>query len=71
MTTDVPGRISRDDIESKLRELQGEAEAVEEEARSYALLAVGGIAVLVVVIAFLLGSRRGRKHRAIVEIRRV
>jgi hypothetical protein len=25
----------------------------------------------VVVLAFLLGSRRGRKHRAIVEIRRI
>lgn len=71
MTTETPGPISRGDIESKFRELQGEAASVEEEARNYTLMAVGFVAIAVVVIAFLLGSRRGRRHRAVVEIRRI
>jgi hypothetical protein len=65
------GPITRDDIEAKFREIQGEAEAVETEARDYVALAVAAVAVTVVVAAFLLGSRRGKKRRAIVEIRRI
>ncbi len=65
------GRITRDDIEAKFREIQGDVEAVEDEARDYAGLAIAAVAVTVVVVAFLLGSRRGRKRRAIVEIRRI
>ena len=69
MTT--AGRITRDDIEARFRVIQGEAEAVEDEARDYVALAVAAVAVTVVVAAFLLGSRRGRNRRAIVEIRRI
>jgi hypothetical protein len=66
-----PKRITPDDIEAKFREIQGEVGEVEREALDYAVIAVAAIAVTVVVAAFLLGSRRGRKRRAIVEIRRI
>ena len=69
MTT--TGRITRDDIEARLRSIQGDAEAVEEEARDYVALAVAAVVVTVIVGAFLLGRRRGRDRRAIVEIRRI
>jgi H+/gluconate symporter-like permease len=63
--------ISRDDIEAKFREVQGEVNAIETEAFDYLGLAVAAVAVTVVVVAFVLGSRRGRKRRTVVEIRRV
>lgn len=65
------GRITPDDIESKFREIQGDVEEVEHQALDYAAIAVAAVAITVVVVAFLLGSRRGRKRRAIVEIRRI
>jgi hypothetical protein len=63
--------ISREDIEAKFREVQGEVNAIETEAFDYLGLAVAAVAVTVVVVAFVLGSRRGRKRRTVVEIRRV
>lgn len=63
--------ISRADLESKMRELQGEVGAAKEQATSYAL-AVGAVAVVAVVaVAFLIGRRRGRKRSTVVEIRRL
>jgi hypothetical protein len=69
MTT--TGRITRDDIEARFRSIQGEAEAVEDEARDYVALAIAAVAVVVVVGAFLVGRRRGKNQRAVVEIRRI
>lgn len=66
-----PGRIDPDDIEDKLRELQGEVDTLSEDAASY-LVTVGAVVVVaVVVVAFWLGRRKGRKHAAVIEIRRV
>jgi hypothetical protein len=65
------GPISRDDIEARFRAIQGDAEAAEEEARDYVALAVAAVVVVVVVGAFLIGRRRGKNQRAIVEIRRI
>jgi hypothetical protein len=70
MSPQNSSRITRDDIESRFREIQGEVVAVEDEARSSlaAIVVVAGVAI--VVIAFALGSRRGRKRRTVVEVRR-
>lgn len=65
------GPITRADIEAKFRDIAGEVESVEDDARSYVGLAVAAVAVTVVVIAFAIGSRRGRRRRTIVEIRRL
>lgn len=69
----VPGdrRITRSDIEAKLQEIRGTAEDsapdVPESAQRTGILAAGGA---LLVVAFLLGRRRGRKKSTIVEIRR-
>lgn len=64
-------RITRDDLEDKLRELEGDARDQVESARSTAVTA-GVVAVLVLLLlAFLLGTRKGRKRSTVVEIRRV
>lgn len=69
--TEARRRITRDDIESKFRELQTEVEYVEDEARNYAGIAIVAAIVAVALIAFVLGRRKGRKTRTFVEIRRL
>ena len=64
-------RISRDDIESKLRELKGEVDETTEKAKPIGLAAAAVAAVLGVGVVYLLGKRRGTKLSTIVEIRRV
>jgi hypothetical protein len=68
--TSDSGPITREHLESRFRSIQGEVEEVESEATNFAGLAVVVIAVTLVVVAFSLGSRRGRKRRTVVEIRR-
>ncbi len=65
------GRISRDDIERRMREIGDTIEGQTEEARS--LLPIATVVVLGVVIlgAYVLGRRRGRKRSAFIEIRSV
>lgn len=66
-----PQRVTRADLESKLREVRGEVEEKGEAAKSTGLtVAIVGVVVLVGV-AFLLGRRRGRRKSTVVEIRRV
>jgi hypothetical protein len=59
------------DIEAKLREIQGVTDSTGEAAQNAAKPVLVVVGVAVVVAAFLLGRRRGRKHSTIVEVRRV
>ena len=63
--------IGRQDLEAKLRELQGDVEDTAQSARS-TLVTVGAVvAVGVVAVAFLIGRRKGRRRSTIVEVRRI
>ena len=63
--------ITPDDIRAKLGEIQGEATQQVEGAKSQ-LVAVGaGVAIVVLIVAFLLGRRAGRRASAVIEVRRV
>jgi hypothetical protein len=64
-------RISRDDIEAKLRDMTGGLEETVEAARPQLISSAAAGVLLVVLLAYLLGRRRGRKRSAIVEIRKV
>jgi hypothetical protein len=64
-------KITRGDIENKLREMRGDVEETAQEAKTPILAIAGGVAVAIVVVAFLLGKRRGRRRSTVVEIRRV
>jgi len=64
-------RVSRTDIDAKLREIKGEVDQAGEAARPYGIAAAVGGAILVLLFAYLLGRRRGKKKTTIVEIRRV
>jgi LPXTG-motif cell wall-anchored protein len=65
------GTVTRADIEAKLAEIRGVTDTtteVAEEAVKPVLIVVG---VAIVLGAFLLGRRRGRKRSTIVEVRRI
>ncbi|MCY3578642.1 MAG: hypothetical protein OXH53_15150 [bacterium] len=63
--------ITKDDIQARFEELKRSLDGTAEAARTPALS--GGIAILagLVALAFLLGRRRGRASRTVVEVRRV
>lgn len=69
--TRTTGPISRDDIEAKFRELQGEVDDTVEQTMGVAVIAGVAVVVGVVLVAFALGRRRGRKRTTVVEIRRI
>lgn len=71
MAVSTNGRVTRDDIEAKLKEIKGEVDSTTEQAKPVAL-AVGAVAVVAVIgLAFLVGKRRGKKRSTVVEVRRV
>ena len=69
--TDGNEKITRDDIESKLREIRGEVQDVGNASKSYVLVAGVAAATLVIAGAYLLGRRKGKKRTTVVEVRRV
>jgi hypothetical protein len=64
-------RITRDDLESQFRQLQDSVQRSVEDKRNAVVTGatVGGIVLL--LIFFLLGVRRGKKKTTLVEIRRL
>jgi hypothetical protein len=69
-TVGRPGPITRDDIQAKFRELRGEVDTRAESAKATLAPVLVAVAAGVVVLAFMMGRRRGRKRTAVVEIRR-
>lgn len=68
MTTEP--KISKQDIENKIRALQTEISGKAAEKKQSILVIGSAVATVVVVIAFLLGRRSGRRRGSRVEFRR-
>ncbi len=69
--TPASGRVTRADIEAQLRKLRGELEDTEEVVKEAGKsVAIGGV-ILLLILVFLLGKRRGRRKSTVVEIRRI
>jgi len=65
-----PGeKITKADIEAKLREATGELDDEVEQGRRYMPWLLGAGAVIVVI--YRLGLRRGARHSTMLEIRRL
>jgi hypothetical protein len=64
-------RISRDDLEAKLRALQGDVVNKVEDRKQTILTAASTAGVVLLIVFYLLGRRAGRKKTTLVEIRRV
>jgi hypothetical protein len=67
---DNNSRITKQDLESKFQSLQDDLQGRASDKKQ-SLVAVASIAsAAIVLIAYLLGRRGGRKRRSVVEIRR-
>ncbi len=64
------GRIELSDIRDKLGQIQGEVDTTTDKARPYLTYGAVGGALLLIVLAFLLGRKRGKRKATWVEIRR-
>jgi hypothetical protein len=64
-------RVTRDDLEAKMRELVGGARAEVASTKNTVMTAGAVIGVILLLVVFLLGRRGGKKRSTIVEIRRV
>jgi hypothetical protein len=71
MTAIQANPITRNDLESKLRELQGEVDDTKESAKTTLVAVAAVVAVGVIAIAFLAGRRKGKKRTTVVEVRRI
>lgn len=69
--TDAPRPISREDIQSKLNEIDAEINDTTEAAKPAGIAIAVGVAVAVLVVVFVMGRRKGRRKTTIVEVRRI
>ncbi|HVL26568.1 MAG TPA: hypothetical protein VM390_00355 [Acidimicrobiales bacterium] len=71
MTAPTTGpRVTRAEIEAKLRQVRGDVDTAGEAAKGAGSL-VGALAVVaIVVVAFALGRKRGKRSSTVVEVRR-
>lgn len=63
--------ITRDDLEAKFGQLKTELENAAGAARTTATKIGVVAAVVLLILAFVLGSRRGKQSKTIVEVRRL
>jgi hypothetical protein len=62
--------IDRSDLENRLRSLKGDVDSVKESTIGAGVAAVGALALLLVVLAFVIGRSRGKQKFSFVEVRR-
>jgi hypothetical protein len=67
----TPKKVTRDDIEAKLRELRGEVDTRAQSAKGTGVAIVAGVVMVTIITAYVLGRRRGKKRNMVLEIRRI
>jgi hypothetical protein len=65
------GKIEIGDIRAKLGEIRGDVEQVTDQAKPFLTYAAVGGGILIVILAFMLGRKRGKRKATWVEIRRL
>lgn len=71
MPNDPDRPVTKADIEAKLRAIKGDVDQDVAEAMPIVKYAAIGGVILVILLAYLLGRRKGKKKTTVVEIRRV
>jgi hypothetical protein len=66
----VNGRISRQDIEAKLRQVRGDVDTAGEAAKGAGTVVAIVAAVVVITVVYFIGRKRGKRSSTVVEIRR-
>lgn len=70
-TAEAETKITPQDLENKLKALQGDVQSKVDDKRSTIATVAAGGGFLLLLLVFLLGKRSGTKRSAIVEIRRI
>jgi hypothetical protein len=63
-------KITRDDIKAKLAEIQDDATHTVEDAKSQIIAGAAIAAIVLLLLAYLVGRRGGRKRSTIIELKR-
>jgi hypothetical protein len=63
-------KIDRSDLENRLRTLKSDVDTVKESTIGAGVAAVGVLAIVLVLIAFLIGRTRGKAALSFIEVRR-
>lgn len=71
MNDESNSRITRADIETRLRGLAGEVEQKGESVKETGIAVAGAAGAGLLGLVFLLGRRRGKRKSTVVEITRV
>jgi hypothetical protein len=71
MADPKPTKISREDIQAKLNEIDAEINDTTEAAKPAGIAIAVGVVVVVLVVVFVMGRRKGRRKTTIVEVRRI
>lgn len=64
-------KITRDDIEASFRALEPDAQDLKQRTQNYAVAGGVALGVALILLAFLLGRKRGTRKSTVVEIRRI
>lgn len=70
MTAPTTDRVTRQQIEDRLRQIRGDVDTAGEAAKGAGTMVAGAAAVAVVVLAYVFGRRRGKRSSTVVEVRR-
>ncbi len=65
-----PQKITRQDLESKFQVLQDEIQGVADQQKSKFAVGVAIASGIVILCAYAMGRKAGRKRRSVLEIRR-
>ena len=66
----TPTKITRQDIETKLRQIRGDVDTAGEVAKGAGGVVAVVAVVVVVAAAYFLGKKRGKRKSTVVEVRR-
>ena len=67
----VTKKVTRADLEAKLTEIDAELSDTGETVKPKAIAIGAGALVLILIVAFVLGRRKGKLATTIVEVRRI
>lgn len=68
---DTPEHVSLEDIRKKVTEIEGDVLGFGEKAGAVSRPLVIGLGVLLLVLVYMFGKKRGRKKSAVIEIARI
>ena len=69
--TETPDHVSLEDIRKKVTEIEGDVLGFGEKAGAVSKPVIVGLGVLLLVLVYLFGKKRGRKKSAVIEIARI